>query len=79
MEAIKLRAHYDGKQICLDEPFALAPNTRLVVTVLPAESEEDREEWLPLSGHGLTAAYGEDEPEYPPEMIKERIEEYESG
>jgi hypothetical protein len=27
METVTLRAHYDGKQILLDEPFQLEPNT----------------------------------------------------
>ena len=65
-------AHYDGQQIRVDEPFDLAPNTRLVVTVLPQEGEgETRDAWLRLSAEGLAAAYGDDEPEYTADLIKE--------
>ena len=45
MELVNLRAHFDGKQIRLDEPFELEPNTELIVTVVPRASDEDREDW----------------------------------
>ena len=65
MQAISLNAHFDGQQILLDEPYQLAPNTRLLVTVVPADlPDEEREDWLRLSAQGLAAAYGDDEPEY---------------
>ncbi len=71
-------AHYDGQQIRVDEPFDLAPNTRLVVTVLPQEgSDETRDVWLHVSAQGLAAAYGENEPDYSPHMIKEDNPDYE--
>ena len=44
MEIITLQAHFDGKQILLDEPYELTPNTRLVVSVIQMQSEE-REDW----------------------------------
>ena len=34
MQLVTLPAHFDGKKICLDEPFALIPNTKLIVTIL---------------------------------------------
>ena len=74
MDTKTLRAHFDGQQIVLDEPFELEADTELLVTVLPKEqSEEDaeREDWLELSMKRLQDAYGEDEPEYSPDMIKE--------
>jgi hypothetical protein len=44
VEKVTLRAHFDGTQILLDEPFELEPDTELVVTVLPKslDDEEDR-------------------------------------
>ena len=36
-----LLAHYDGQHIRLDEPFDLAPNTRLIVTVLPQDGLDE--------------------------------------
>ena len=42
-----IAAHFDGKQILLDEAVELEPNTKLLVTVL--SKDEEREAWLKLS------------------------------
>jgi hypothetical protein len=64
MKRIILPAHFDGEQICLDEPFELTPNAKLLVTVLLEEEPEDeRKIWLRLAESSLAAAYGENEPE----------------
>ena len=71
MPIITLPAHFDGRQILLDELYQLEPNTRLAVTILPeAAEDEEREDWLRLSMQGLAAAYGDDEPEYTIDMVK---------
>lgn len=62
MPTVTLKAHFDGETIRLDEPFDLPPNTRLMVTVLPA-TDSDRDDWLLASEANLARAYG-DEPEY---------------
>jgi hypothetical protein len=77
MEAKTLRAHFDGKQILLDEPFELEPNMKLIVTVLPESSTGEREDWARLSLENLARAYGDDEPEYSLDLIKEANPEYE--
>jgi hypothetical protein len=64
MENRVLRAHFDGNQILLDEPFELKPNTELLVTILPKTSDDKGENWARLSQESLTRAYSEDEPEY---------------
>ncbi|MBI2926218.1 MAG: hypothetical protein HYY24_11000 [Verrucomicrobia bacterium] len=67
MNAVTLKAHYDGKHICLDEPFELQPDTKLIVMVLPesaAEWEEEREAWYELGRRSRARAYGDDEPDY---------------
>lgn len=79
MKKVALKAHYDGEQIRLDEPFDLAPDTPLTVIVGGMENDADREDWLLLSSQGLAAAYGDDEPEYPLSMIKESNPGYERG
>ncbi len=71
MNSVILPAHFDGQQIVLDAPYPLEPNTPLTVTVLSADNQE-REEWYRLSEQGLAAAYGDDEPEYTWDIIKER-------
>lgn len=71
MPLIAIPAHFDGKQICLDEPFDLEPDTKLIVTILPRHlSDDEREAWLSLSIQGLEDGYGKDEPEYSTDLIK---------
>ncbi len=70
MYAITLQAHFDGKQILLDKPCELEPNTRLIVIVLSENKiSDERETWLHFSRKGLDNACGEDEPEYTLDMI----------
>ncbi|MBI2485649.1 MAG: hypothetical protein HYW01_01560 [Deltaproteobacteria bacterium] len=77
MNTITLPAHFDGKQIKLDEPFELEPNTKLLVTVLPKEADYEQENWLILSKKSLENTYAEDEIEYSLKLIKEANPEYE--
>lgn len=80
MDAVTLRAHFDGRSICLDEPFELEPDTELIVTVLPNQSSKaERSAWFKLSQQGLVAAYGENELDYSLDQIKEPNPEYEGG
>ena len=73
MPAISLKAHFDGQQIRLDEPFELPRDATLLVTVLsPSPSVRERQEWLALSVAGLSAAYGDDEPDYSDVRLTER-------
>jgi hypothetical protein len=75
--AIRLRAHYDGEKIILDEPFELEPETELIVTIVqPGGLGEEHDDWLRLSMSGLARAYGDDEPEYTMDMIKEPNPDY---
>lgn len=79
MPMIALPAHFDGERICLDEPFDLEPNTRLIVTVLSIqEPDTEHEEWLLLSRQRLEEAYGENEPEYSSDLLKEVNPDYEA-
>jgi len=64
-----IAAHFDGEHILLDEPVELEPNTKLLVTVLPKDSE--REAWLQVSKKRLAEAYSDDEEEYSLDLIKD--------
>lgn len=71
MTTVTLRAHYDGRQIVLDEPFEIPKDAPLAVTVLmPSETErastweQERASWAALNAWSLARAYGDDEPEY---------------
>jgi len=57
-----LKAHFDGKQIVLDEPFDLPINIPLMVAVL--DSDGEREAWTALCSQSLAGAYSDQEPEY---------------
>ncbi|MCH8293413.1 hypothetical protein IH992_20215 [Candidatus Poribacteria bacterium] len=78
MPMIAVLAHFDGERICLDEPFDLEPNAKLIVTILPGqEFDNEHEAWLHLSGQRLEDAYGENEPEYSSDLLKEVNPDYE--
>lgn len=87
MNPITLRAHFDGEKIVLDDPIKLEADTQLIVTVLPTsknngeliEIDEERADWIKLSLMNLENAYGDDEPEYSMDMIKEPNPDYEGG
>jgi len=64
MPAVTLRAHFNGKQIVLDEPFDLPPDSPLIVTVLPKSDSSDATEWQSLAAAALARAYRDDEPDY---------------
>jgi hypothetical protein len=71
MPAITIQAHYDGHSIQLDEPVELAPNARLLVTVLEP-TDDTRADWANLAADGLARAFGDDEPEYGPDDLLRR-------
>lgn len=78
MRAITLPAHFDGQQIRLDEPFALATDTPLTVTVWHRGTEaEDQDDQFALSAAGLSLAYGGEEPDYSQVALREPNPEYE--
>ena len=72
-----IRAHFDGKQVRLDEPCQLAPDTKLLIVVVPSQpSDGESEDWMLLSRQALENAYGEQEPEYSLDAIKESNPDY---
>lgn len=79
MPSVTLRAHFNGTQVVLDEPFSLEPDMKLLVTILPENGDADaeRDEWLRFSAAGLNAAYGDDEPEYTLDDLIEINPDYE--
>ncbi len=78
MANITLRAHFDGKQILLDEPFELSLNDKLLITVLTKEVDSSEpKDWIAIAKSSLSNAYSEYEPEYTTHMIKEPNPKYE--
>lgn len=71
MHETTLCAHFNGKQIVLDEPYELESDSRLIVTILSENKVSDEQEaWLHFSRQALENAYSEDEPEYTLDMIR---------
>jgi len=70
MPAISLKAHFNGKQIVLDEPFDLPPDVPLIVTVMEKNGVASDASWQEISMEGLASAYGENEPDYSANDLK---------
>ncbi len=65
----------DPTLLRLLQPIQLPKLTRVVIAVLPSESDE-RAAWLQASADWLSQAYGDDEPEYTPELVKKPNPEF---
>jgi hypothetical protein len=70
MPAVTLKAHFDGQQIVLDEPFDLPPDSPLMVTVMPKEDSSEDAQWQSIVAGALARAYGENEPDYSAADVK---------
>ena len=66
----------DSHHLRLKEPVEITPGSTVLVTIKPAEGIAEDQGWYVLASHGLEAAYGEDEPDYPLERIKIPNPEY---
>jgi hypothetical protein len=65
MEIASFRGHFDGHHIQIDDDVALAPNTKLLITVIaPDQPDSDRQEWDVVAASELARAYADNEPEY---------------
>ena len=77
MSLMTIRAHFDGEQVRLDEPCQLAPETKLLILVVPdGPPDEECDDWVLLSRHGFGRAYGNQEPDYSFDAIKEPNPDY---
>ena len=77
MKTVTLSAVFDGEHIRLEEPYAIPPHARLLVTVLPPEAGGERPALLQLAAEGLARAYGEAEPDYSQCFVEEPNPRYE--
>ena len=64
MPSVTLKAHFDGRQIRLDEPFEIPANSPLIVTVLPVSNSQMDRDSQTIARQALARAYGDDEPDY---------------
>jgi hypothetical protein len=50
----------------------MPPRSKVVITILSSEESANEDQlWFQLSQEGLAAAYDNDEPDYPIELIKD--------
>lgn len=80
MKIVTLTATFDGERIQLQENYPLPLNARLLVTVLPESSDEEktfRDFWRQVSAQSLSRAYSPDEPDYTLSMVREPNPDYE--
>ena len=65
---VSLSAHYDGKSIVLDDEYPLAPETKLLVTVIADGGDDnaqaERRAWSLHGKEAMSRVYGNDEPDY---------------
>ncbi len=62
----------DATHLELSEPVDLPAGRKLVVSVVEAgESFDDRRQWLAASAAGLQDAYGDSEPDYSLDQVRE--------
>ena len=67
----------DATHLELSEPIRARQGERIVVALPESEGDEgDRAAWLRVSAGTLRAAYGESEPQYGTDSIRERNPEY---
>nr|VFJ72140.1 MAG: hypothetical protein BECKFW1821C_GA0114237_103215 [Candidatus Kentron sp. FW] len=67
----------DDRHIELSTPLGLSPGSNVVVSIPePSGDDPDRESWPNVSLTGLSAAYGESEPEYGPDLVREPNPKY---
>ena len=77
MSYITVPAHFDGEQIQFDDPYPLAPDTPLLITILaPPVRDPEAAAWETWALRGLTAAFGAEEPDYALTMLRERNPAY---
>lgn len=68
----------DANHLKLLQPIQMPPSSNVVVTIQSVEETANEEQlWFQLSEEGLAAAYDNDEPDYPTELIKHPNPEFE--
>ena len=67
----------DATHLELFQPIQIPPLSRIVVAVMASEDLlDEREAWFRFAAEHFQMAYGEDEPEYTLDMIREPNPEY---
>ena len=67
----------DATHLELSQPIQIRPHTKIMIVVLASDDLlDERETWFRFAAEQFQAAYGENEPEYTLDMIREPNPEY---
>jgi hypothetical protein len=67
----------DATHLELFQPIQIPPHSRIIVAVMTSDVVlDEREAWFKFAAEQFQAAYGESEPEYSLDMIREPNPEY---
>jgi hypothetical protein len=66
----------DSLLLKLKKPIFLAPGSTIFISVQSTEGVSEEQAWYQFSSSNLEIAYGADEPDYTPDMIKVANPEY---
>lgn len=72
--SLTLEVIFDGDVFRPVKPVNLKPNTKMEIIIA-----DERAEWSDFASRQLNEAYGDDEPEYSLNLIKEKNPEYEGS
>lgn len=76
MEALEVNGKIDEHGKLVIDGALPVHNKQVRVVLLIEDDEQERKDWMGLSMEGLSRAYGSDEPEYTPDMVKELNPKY---
>ena len=72
---LAIKADCDGRKIVLPRKGSF-PTGPVIVVFEDDDSDRERDDWQRLSADGLARAYGDNEPDYSLNLIKEKNAEY---
>jgi len=72
---VAIKAICDGEKIVLPRQISL-PVGDVIVVFVETSGDMEKRQWSELAAHHLSRAYGDDEPEYPTDRVKEPNPEY---
>ncbi len=83
MKTITIPAKRNGNHVDPIEPIEILENAKIYIVIETPDNEQKsdvdfRSDWYALSALGLARAYGDDEPEYDLNMLKEKNPNYEA-
>jgi len=67
----------DGDHLKLLQPIDVPVGSKVMISIVPIEDKADENEpWSQMAAEGLAGAYGEDEPEYSVQRIRQHNPEF---